>query len=533
MPRPRQPLTALLVLLAATASATLTVSGCKASRPDDAPRKADRSNLKDAKKGARVDAPRRTREPGQPVHFLSLSDIHVDPFVSIDADPSLLAKLMDTPGPQWRAVFESIPAKDRALGPQSRGHDTSFAVFDSAMKSVAERVANADSKPAFVVISGDFLGHHYREQFMAALDKAKIEMAKGDADAAFKKFVDESLAFVTHELGAAVGDVPVFPAIGNNDTYCGDYALTPRGPFLAHTAELWAPLVERAGETDFRKTFPVGGYYSAPLPGVDRARVIVVDTVFFSSKYENRCAAPGDAGEEPREEQFEWLSTTLAEAKAADERVWLVYHIPPGINVYPSAHPKEGTSCADNTELFWGAGTTSAFLGITDRFPETIEATLAGHIHTDDFRLRMVGAAAVEYIHFTPAISPLFGNNPGYQLFTADSGTAELLDYTTYFLDLGASEPAPSWAKEYTFTESYKQASYGLSGLVPVREAIHDDPDTRALYEQYYAVGNLEAEQLTKDNWMAYWCATAEMSPKRYDACYCDTAASASAGGGE
>ena len=64
-----------------------------------------------------------------------------------------------------------------------------------------------------------------------------------------------------------------------------------------------------------------------------------------------------------------------------------------------------------------------------------IDAGFAGHIHHDDFRLvmsRRGQAVAAEKI--APGISPIFGQNPGFHLFTYDRLTGRPTDYSTHYL---------------------------------------------------------------------------------------------------
>src|ERR1035441_10027050 len=80
------------------------------------------------------------------------------------------------------------------------------------------------------------------------------------------------------------------------------------------------------------KGFSEGGYYSVNLPApVRNARLLVLNDLFMSSKYAT-CAGKADTTEAA--EQLAWLERQLASARANKEKVWVMGHIPPGIDVH-------------------------------------------------------------------------------------------------------------------------------------------------------------------------------------------------------
>ncbi|NVB36767.1 metallophosphoesterase [Pseudenhygromyxa sp. WMMC2535] len=463
--------------------------------------------------------------PPRAARFVSLSDLHFDPFI----DPALVPKLAAAEPEQWRELFEAA-APDAAPSNAERGQDTSFALLDSSLRALADQLgspAAGEPAPEFVVISGDFLAHHFRRKFDAAMATQQDDARD---EAAYRRFVDKTLAFVTAELRAATGELPIFPALGNNDSYCGDYALAASGDFLRMAAATWAPQVspETGEESEdlreaFTETFAVGGYYQLPSPSDPEHRLIVLNTTFWSANYDRDACGEPSPDESPSELQFEWLSTALAEAREAGEHVWLIYHIPPGINVYPAAHPEhdddQKPGCGDGAALFWRAGAEAAFLHMLDDYGETITASLAGHIHTDDFRLRTISGAATELVHITPAISPMFGNNPSYQVIDFEATEATLEDYSTRYLDLSAEQPR--WAEEYRFSATYDLPRYDLDGVEALRRRLRDEPETRATFERLYPASAPDAGQLDASNWPAYWCGMQIQSPEGFERCAC------------
>ena len=94
------------------------------------------------------------------------------------------------------------------------------------------------------------------------------------------------------------------------------------------------------------------------IPPLYHHRVIVMNSVFFSSLYENLC---GSKTENPGEEELALLRGVLAKASDAGERVWLLMHIPVGINDYNTVkNEKAGSGPVE----FWNAAYSRQFLDL-------------------------------------------------------------------------------------------------------------------------------------------------------------------------
>jgi len=421
--------------------------------------------------------------------FVALSDLHFDPFF----DPSLVPELVKADAGHWQRIFESSAVK--GLG--AYGQDSSYALLRSALAAAAASAPHAD----FVVITGDFLGHNLPELF--------AKYAPGAGGAGYRRFAWKTMTFVTSMIRQAFPRARVIAALGNNDSDCGDYQLRPAGGFLAHLARLWRPLLGTASGT-FSQTFPVAGYFSMRHPTVPRLRVVVLNTVSFSPKYQS-CGKGGD----PAAQQLAWFERTLRAASRRGDKVWLVYHIPPGMDAYATL--QASGACADTPVSLWQAGYLSSFQRILGRFPGVVTASFAGHTHMDEFRMPAGGG----FIHVTPAVSPLFGNNPGFAVFSYAVATGELGDVRTYYLNLAPGEgAAPEWAKEYDFREAFAQPAMDRSTLEAVQQAIGTDPAVRSRYMTFYPVSSASATpDLT--HWRAYWCGIMTFVPADFAACYC------------
>jgi sphingomyelin phosphodiesterase acid-like 3 len=288
-----------------------------------------------------------------------MSDLHFDPM----ADPRLVDRLAGAEPEQWREILEE--SRDTTLG--SYGEDTRWALLRSAFRQMAQVL----SDPAFVLISGDFLAHDFRGKFDAA--------ASNHSDVAYRIFLHKTMQFIAQQLQATFPAVLIVPALGNTDEECGDYRLQPKGPFLGDTLSVLRAYLGKDGDPGLDEDWKSYGNYSVKVAGI---RLLSTNTNFFSIRYRNACGLPGDP--DPGRATLSWLEGKLAAAEKAQEHVWLVYHIPPGIDGYATF--KRGT-CPGTIIPMWKEAYAEPFLALLRRYADTIVASFAGHTHMDDFRL--------------------------------------------------------------------------------------------------------------------------------------------------
>jgi hypothetical protein len=271
-----------------------------------------------------------------------MSDLHFDPM----ADPRLVDQLAAAEPEKWSAVLES--SGDQSLG--RYGRDSNWMLLRSALGQMAEILP----QPTFVLVSGDFLAHGFRREFDAA--------ASDHSDGAYRIFVRKTMQFLGQQLVERFPATPILPALGNNDEECGDYQLQPGGPFLADTLPLLRRLVGSAGGPGLDRDWQSYGNYSARAGGI---RVLSTNTNFLSIHYRNACGSAADG--DPARATLAWLEAELAVAKEAQERVWLVYHIPPGIDGYATL--RQG-SCPSTMIPMWDQAYAGAFNAVLRRYAD-------------------------------------------------------------------------------------------------------------------------------------------------------------------
>lgn len=366
--------------------------------------------------------------PGLEQKFITIADIHFDPFVDCKKKQTceLINKLNSTSYKDWEKQFEQFGSK------KSNGyyHDTNYALLKlslNAIKKTSEQV-----NPQFVLVLGDFLGHNYRERYR--------EFSKKYSEQAFHEFVKKTLQFLTLELQNTFPNINVYPVIGNNDSYTGDYSIVPNGAFLKDASQIWAPLIKN-NQSSFLSTFSTGGYYQLTVPEQSSNKIIVLNTVLFSDRNHKKNV------KEAALKQLNWLHQQLVSARKLHQHVILAYHIPIGIDVLATIRNKF------DIKEFWQAAYTETFEKELNEFADIVTAILPAHIHMDTFQLITIKQLADIPVLFTPSISPIFGNDPGYKVFNYIVDTFHINHIDTYFYQLNST--SPSWKQEYTLNTQY------------------------------------------------------------------------------
>lgn len=417
-------------------------------------------------------APVHAQEAGHT--FLHVSDIHLDPF----------------------SAFAG-----RKLA--HYGEDTNYALFATSLAAIKKAGASAD----FLVVSGDLLVHDFEKKLRAATANPPSQPAIVDAAVSTSGLVADALAM-------AVPGKPVILALGNNDSDCGDYQIDPGGPYLEGTRELVKRLAGAAlVADDFDATYRAGGYYAMRHPTAPDTEIIVLNDVLWSAEYRDVCGSSGMAAADA---MLTWFKTTLDAARAANRKVWMVHHIPAGIDAFATQKSKE-TVCSKKPVAFMGEPFATRFPELLAEYAPVITANLTGHVHFDGYRLILdKDKQALDVEKIAPAISPLFGQNPGFHVFDYDAKSGEPTDFTTVYLDL--VNPGAGWRTEYRFTKAYRLNRFDASAVNKIWTAIAAAGPERKTYGAYYDVGSAK---FTSTLAPAFYCALGESSLSSFTNCLC------------
>jgi sphingomyelin phosphodiesterase acid-like 3 len=434
--------------------------------------------------------------------FLLISDIHFDPFY----DGTLFDQLDAQPVEDWAGILE----KSQPPGFCRMGTDTNYALLKSSLDEARRRMP----APDFILYPGDFLAHLWQTKYDALAKQSHLT-----APQPYRAFTAKSIQFLANEFQRRYPNTPILTTLGNDDSYCGDYMITPHGPFLKMFAEAWAPLLgPDANRAAFHATFSQLGHYTLRVPRTKRLRLIVLNSIYCSVTYDNVC---GTNTQTPALDQLRWLSSALEQAQAAGETVWLLTHIPPGLNGYSTA---TGVSQGNPAVTFWQPELTSRFLQLVRQYQATVQIAIVGHTHMDDFRVIRLDGKPVFVSKIAPAISPIYGNNPGFQVYQYDRETGTLQNYQTYYLTNLASDGKPTadgagiWSLEYDFREAYGFPVLDSRTAMRLAERIGTDANVQQNYIKFYSVS--AAPEINAQTIDAYRCVIFNVTPPEFQLCH-------------
>ncbi len=346
-------------------------------------------------------------------NFITLADIHFSPFINCDKSRpcAVINKLDKAPASQWGVILGTGHTRL-----SSYHQNTNYPLLVSALGAVGRTVVNKNAK--FIIVLGDTLAHDYRRLY-------RYYTGKKDA-ASYQAFVHKTYQFINAELLHAFSDINVYMVVGNNDSYSGDYATRVRGAFFQDEGRLWSTLIKNPAEQRaMQQSFSNAGYYAVNVPGSHGVRLIVLNTNLFSMK------ARGSDLKSAAAAQLAWLRSQLAEVKKSGETAWIAMHIPEGIDVFSTLRIR-GIPLIQ----FWRTEDANEFQKVMRQFAPQVTAVFAAHLHSDWVQMLQYDNSIEIPVTGTPSISPVYGNNPGYKLYTYSLASKKTVDHVTYYLPL-------------------------------------------------------------------------------------------------
>jgi len=217
---------------------------------------------------------------------------------------------------------------------------------------------------------------------------------------------------------------------------------------MSSVLRLWRPLIEcsecatkpsAVNLTDFIRS----GSYTATILGVT---IVMLNTIpLCKDGSATACVDDGTHAGEIRH-QFEWLESTLQQARVRQEDVYIFGHVPPVFSSY-DGQPQ------------WAESSIVTFQGLMDEYKATVKATIFGHTHTDEIRVLSPAPGVQVPLFIAPALTPDFLGNPGFRVYEIDLASKSLSNFWQYFASLNALNTLRRnpWELEYDF-----QAAFGL-----------------------------------------------------------------------
>jgi sphingomyelin phosphodiesterase acid-like 3 len=464
-------------------------------------------------RGSAAEAENRT------ISALLVSDIHFDPF----HDPAKARQLVDAPVSQWSSILAapSSPNQQQAFADlqqkcHGRGVDTPYALLRSSLQAMESH----ESDVKFITVSGDLIAH----SFVCRYNTLFPGSTQGSTQSDYQSFVLKTLSFVMGALRAGFPGVPIYVALGNDDTACDDYRLDSGSDFLAQAGRIVADGLPPSQRQQALQTFVKGGYYSLTMGAPMRnTRLLVINGVFLSSKYRTCAGEPNSAAATA---EMAWLQEELAQARQLGQNVWVMGHIPPGIDPFATVTEFKAICGNQTPEMFLSS---DGLADLLTQYADVIRLGVFAHSHMDEMRLleSSDGEPRASFEHsvalkLVPSISPVDGNDPSFTVAQVNPSSAVLEDYEVI---AASNQTGATWAKEYDYAESYHESQFSPSAVKELIAEFVDDRGAKTQasqdYIRSYFVGDQSPE--LKPFWPQYTCALANYTAKAFAACLCST----------
>lgn len=349
--------------------------------------------------------------------------------------------------------------------PITYGEDTNVPLWKSTLSEITTLINH--QVPRFIVFTGDIPDHgpdfpqpnpNQQQDIMVVLtDLSNLEAIKKN-------------------------NIPIFYAVGNNDSLITDYGeffdasqnhnlfyLDPehsspakrgwptlnanpdcsRSPTFACTYTTTSPMP--ADHASDMANVQIQGYYSAyPLGSTIPLRLISLNSVIFSRNYLYPNVGSQTQLNEAQAE-MDWLAAQLDSAEKLHESVYIIMHIPVGMDAFSNQAPYFdlwNTTLKLRGNMYF----RDYFLAIVTAHKNIIRAILSGHTHEDELRglypnqsLQSMDVLDVGI----PGITPNHKNNPGIQIYGFNK-SFQLTNVKTYY-----TTPVPSGWTSFSFQTDY------------------------------------------------------------------------------
>jgi hypothetical protein len=156
---------------------------------------------------------------------------------------------------------------------------------------------------------------------------------------------------------------------------------------------------------------------------------------------------------------------------------------------------------------------------ILSKYPGLIAMGITGHTHMDEFRVLSTG----DVFFGIPGISPVFGNNPAFKIFTIAAATGKPMDYVSIDYNLAASPAPAQFGALYTFSSAYNAGpdttlQSSMKQLYP--ELTPTAPATATFISNYVSNKTTYPWNMANTaNWQFYACGFSEMDEADYVDC--------------
>jgi hypothetical protein len=174
----------------------------------------------------------------------------------------------------------------------------------------------------------------------------------------------------------------------------------------------------------------------------------------------------------------------------------------------------------------WAPQWTEKFQALLEKYKGTVIASFAAHNHRDDFRLISLSSGERAFVLLTPAISPVYNENPAFRslTFASDGSISDSSIYYLTNIEYASSRTAGEWTREYTFSQQWKMKQLNAANLAAIYNNVASQGDARGEWLKLYNVSS--AIYLPPDSTPGLYCAIEGLLPESYGKCFCGAVAS-------
>ncbi|KAL0213471.1 hypothetical protein RCL1_007097 [Eukaryota sp. TZLM3-RCL] len=343
--------------------------------------------------------------------------------------------------------------------------------------------------PDFILHIGDIMPHKAVLQGVTEINETTILTALSNFTSIVQRYYPSK---------------PIINVLGNHDTFPAHQYSRDNSWLYEGTLKLWDRYIPRSEHESYVK----GGYYKVDLS--EFVTMIVLNSNYYTYLDSSSYFVSDPNG------QIAWLKKQLATLKKAGKRVIIASHVALGNNGFSA-------TAANMLEHHH-----KALLVALNDYTDVITAVLAGHEHSDSFRL-FKGKLGVVPVLVAPSLAPWAsveyngypGNNPGVRVYKYDKKTGIVLDFVQYYLDLEQSnnKGVAVWNVEYSAVDFYKVADLSGESMQLAMNYLRNNPAALDKYFDYLNVLVRKGCDRDKTLDKIYLCGMENVAPLDFSNC--------------
>ena len=323
--------------------------------------------------------------------------------------------------------------------------DTPTVILDAVQEKIIEE--SKKEKPKFILWTGD----HFSD-FDGNASIGDVEKVLTD--------ITERLKVMKKEL-----KVPIYPIIGNHDTF-PSFQFPQEGPFFVYEfcRKNWGDFLSHKSLENHK----INQFYSERvMPGL---RIVAINTAMFfccNSLIPLSTIDPGG--------QNAWLRAELLDAQKAGDKVFLIAHVPFGLDEVRRIYH------------MWSMFHDQLLEALDGFHGNTLVASFYGHNHVNSFKmLRNSDGSGVSVGFETGSVTPKPLENPSITKYIFDlEAPFTIRDRINYYIDIEESNRVGKavWKKCFSTSEDYNLPDCSPDSMQSFIDRLYTD---RPLFETFY-----------------------------------------------